>query len=37
MGISFRDNRLEDEYGLVFSLTLKDFPSVTLPFEIDGE
>jgi LPS-assembly protein len=37
VGISTRDNRLEDEYGLVFSLTLKDFPSVSLPFEIDGQ
>lgn len=37
MGLSFRDNRLEEEYGLVFSLTLKDFPSVSLPFEIDAE
>ena len=37
MGVSMRDNRLEDEYGLVFSLTLKDFPSVSLPFEIDAE
>jgi LPS-assembly protein len=37
IGISTRDNRLEDEYGLVFSLTLKDFPSVSLPFEIDAQ
>jgi len=37
MGVSMRDNRLEEEYGLVFSLTLKDFPSVSLPFEIDAE
>jgi LPS-assembly protein len=37
VGLSFRDNRLEDEYGLVFSLTLKDFPSISLPFEIDNE
>ena len=37
MGLSMRDNRLEEEYGLVFSLTLKDFPSVSLPFEIDAE
>ena len=31
------DNRLQDEYGVVFSLTLKDFPSVSLPFEIDAQ
>jgi LPS-assembly protein len=37
MGFTFRDNRLEDEYGMVFSLTLKDFPSVSLPFEIDTQ
>lgn len=37
MGVSMRDNRREEEYGLVFSLTLKDFPSVSLPFEIDAE
>ncbi len=37
MGVTARDNRLEQEYGLVFSLTLKDFPSVSLPFELDAE
>jgi LPS-assembly protein len=37
VGVSFRDNRLEEEYGMVFSLTLKDFPTVSLPFEIDGQ
>lgn len=36
VGISSRDNRLEKEYGIVFSLTLKDFPSVSLPFDIDA-
>ncbi len=36
VGISHRDNRFEEEYGIVFSLTLKDFPSATLPFNIDG-
>jgi LPS-assembly protein len=36
MGISSRDNRLDKEYG-VFSLTLKDFPSVSLPFTIDAQ
>jgi LPS-assembly protein len=37
MGVSMRDNRLENEYGLVFSLTLKDFPSVSLPFDIGAD
>lgn len=37
VGFTHRDNRLEEEYGVVFSLTLKDFPSVSLPFEIDAE
>ena len=36
-GFSLRDNRLDQEYGVVFSLTLKDFPSVSLPFELDGQ
>ncbi|MES2660425.1 MAG: LptA/OstA family protein [Verrucomicrobiota bacterium] len=37
VGLSQRDNRLQQEYGIVFSLTLKDFPSVSLPFELDGQ
>lgn len=39
MGLGFtkRDNRIENEYGVVLSLTLKDFPSVSLPFRIDAE
>lgn len=37
VGLSHRDNRTEQEYGVIFSLTLKDFPSVSLPFEIDGQ
>ena len=37
LGFTHRDNRLEDEYGVIFSLTLKDFPSVSLPFQIDAE
>ncbi|MBK1883976.1 LPS assembly protein LptD [Luteolibacter pohnpeiensis] len=37
MGISMRDNRYEEEYGMVFSLTLKDFPSASLPFTLDAE
>lgn len=37
LGVSSRDNRYDSEYGAVLSLTLKDFPSATLPFRIDGE
>ena len=37
MGLSFRDNRQEQEYGMVLSLTLKDFPSVSLPFDISAQ
>lgn len=37
VGFSHRDNRLEEEYGVVFSLTLKDFPSVSLPLELDTQ
>ena len=36
MGVTMRDNRLKNEYGLMFSLTLKDFPSVSLPFNLEG-
>lgn len=36
-GVTHRDNRVQQELGLVFSLTLKDFPSVSLPFRIDAE
>jgi len=36
IGFSRRDNRLDTEYGVVLSLTLKDFPSVSLPFKIDS-
>ena len=37
LGLSRRDNRLATEYGVIFSLTLKDFPSVSLPLEMDGQ
>ncbi len=37
IGISHTDNRFQDEFGLVLSLTLKDFPNDTLPFTIDAE
>jgi LPS-assembly protein len=37
MGITHRDNRFEDEFGVIFSLSLKDFPSASLPFKLDAE
>ena len=37
MGLTHRDNRLADEYGVIFSLTLKEFPSVSLPLEMEGQ
>lgn len=37
MGLTHRDNRFKDEFGIVFSLTLKNFPSASLPFRIDAE
>jgi LPS-assembly protein len=37
VGISTRDNRLEKEYSLILSITLKDFPSASLPFELDAQ
>jgi LPS-assembly protein len=37
LGVSLVDNRIQTEYGVVFSLTLKDFPAATLPFELSAE
>lgn len=37
VGISHRDNRFEDEFGIIFSLTLKNFPSASLPFTLHAE
>ncbi len=36
-GFNTRDNRFKQEYGVLFSITLKDFPSVSLPFEMDAQ
>ncbi len=36
VGMTTTDNRFESEYGVVFSLSLKDFPSAALPFEINS-
>lgn len=35
LGAVVRDNRGETEYGMVFSLTLKDFPGVRIPIDYD--
>ena len=37
LGISQRNNRTNQEYGVVFSITLKEFPSISLPFSIDAQ
>ena len=37
LGVTLRDNRYQDEYGLVFSLTLKEFPAATLPFTLNAQ
>jgi len=37
LGFTHRDNRIKDEYGVVFSFTLKEFPSISLPFKIDAQ
>ena len=31
VGLSHMDNRYQDEFGIIFSLTLKSFPSASLP------
>lgn len=36
IGVLHRNNRLEEEYGAVLSLTLKEFPGVSLPFQLDA-
>jgi len=37
MGITHRDNLYQDEFGVIFSITLKDFPSASLPFRLDAQ
>jgi LPS-assembly protein len=34
MGLSRQDNRVQKEYGVLFSLTLKEFPSGALPLQV---
>lgn len=36
VGVTKRDNRLEDEFGVIFSFTLKDFPAASVPFKLDA-
>jgi len=35
LGALFRDNRGDQEFGIIFSLTLKAFPQVTIPLQLD--
>ena len=37
IGFSTQDNRFENEYSVVFSLTLKGLPSLSLPFELETQ
>jgi len=37
MGVSQRRNDGENELGVIFSLTLKDIPSLTLPFALEAQ
>lgn len=37
VGITHRDNRLKEEFGIMFSLTLRDLPSASLPFTLDAQ
>ena len=37
LGLSRRDNRGSEELGMILSLTLKDFPSASLPLKLEGE
>jgi hypothetical protein len=37
LGAIMRDNRGEDEFGVVFTMTLKEFPQVSLPLNLDPQ
>lgn len=37
VGITHHDNRFRSEFGIIFSLTLKDLPSASLPFKLDAQ
>lgn len=36
VGFTTQDNRVDRSYGVMFSLTLKDLPSLSLPFSVDA-
>jgi hypothetical protein len=36
VGFTTYDNRTDRAYGVMFSLTLKDLPSISLPFQVDA-
>jgi LPS-assembly protein len=36
-GVTHRNNRLGEEFGFLLNFTLKDFPSVTLPFSLETD
>ena len=35
LGALIRDNRGAEEYGIIFALTLKEFPRVSIPLQLD--
>ncbi|MCH7225859.1 LPS-assembly protein LptD [Haloferula sp. A504] len=37
LGFTTRDNRIENEYGVVLAISLKDFPSASLPLSLDAQ
>ncbi|BCX48703.1 organic solvent tolerance protein [Haloferula helveola] len=37
LGFTARDNRVDEEYGVVLAFTLKDFPSASLPLSLDAQ
>lgn len=37
LGFTTRDNRVDNEYGVVLAFALKDFPSASLPLSLDAQ
>ncbi len=37
LGVTARDNRVDEEYGVVLAFSLKDFPSASLPLSLDAQ
>ena len=37
LGAVMRDNRGKDEFGIVLTLTLKEFPQAALPLNLDPQ